>query len=459
MSLSIFEGMLGYLTDKMHNALRHLKGLNKLSEANIQEALKEVRSALLGADVHFKVVKDFIEKVSQACIGAEVLKSVSPSQQAIKIIHDELVRLLGGEEEALTTPKTPFNLLMVGLHGAGKTSSSAKLARFFTKQGLKPLLIACDVYRPAAIDQLAYLAKQENVACYLEKGHNDVLRIARNALTYAEEIGAQVLIFDTAGRLQIDEKLIQELKDLSKLIQPQETLLVADSALGQEAVNIAQQFHEAVGLTSILLTKLDGDAKGGAALSMKAMTGVPIKFVATGEKVGDFSRFHPERMAQRILGMGDIVSLVEQAQENLDENEMTRLQKRLEKGEMDLNDMLSQIRQLKKLGSMKTLAKMLPGMHKLEVGDKEQDKIKYQEAILSSMTPQERAKPKILNGSRRLRIAKGSGREVREVNQLVKQFEDMQKFLKSAKKGGGFKKIMEKMQSSPQGTGGFPFGM
>ncbi len=452
--------MLGYLTDKMHNALRHLKGLNKLSEDNIQEALKEVRSALLGADVHFKVVKDFIEKVKQACIGAEVLKSVSPTDQAIKIIHDELVSLLGGEEETFTTPKTPFNLLMVGLHGAGKTSSSAKLARFFAKQGLKPLLIACDVYRPAAMDQLEYLAQQENVACYAERGHQDVLRIARNALKYAEEVGAQVLIFDTAGRLQIDERLIEELKDLAKLIQPQETLLVADSALGQEAVNIAQHFHEAVGLTGILLTKLDGDAKGGAALSMKAMTGVPIKFVATGEKVGDFSRFHPERMAQRILGMGDIVSLVEQAQENLDENEMTRLQKRMEKGEMDLNDMLTQIRQLKKLGSMKTLAKMLPGMHKLEVGDKEQDKIKYQEAILSSMTPQERAKPKILNGSRRLRVAKGAGRDVREVNQLVKQFEDMQKLLKQSKKGGGLKKMLERFQSqgpSLGGRGGFPF--
>lgn len=452
--------MLGYLTDKMHGALRHLKGLHKLSEDNIQEALKEVRSALLGADVHFKVVRDFIEKVRQSCIGAEVLKSVSPTEQAIKIIHDELVSLLGGEAQAQNTlPQAPFRVLMVGLHGAGKTSSSAKLARFFSKQGLQPLLIACDVYRPAAIDQLEYLAKQEKVACYAERGHQDVMRIARNALAYAEGIGAKALVFDTAGRLQIDEKLIQELKDLSKLIQPQETLLVADSALGQEAVNIAQQFNEAVGLSAIMLTKLDGDAKGGAALSMKAMTGVPIKYVATGEKVGDFSRFHPERMAQRILGMGDIVSLVEQAQENLDENEMTRLQKRMEKGEMDLNDMLTQIRQLKKLGSMKTLAKMLPGMHKLEVGDKEQDKIKYQEAILSSMTPQERSKPKILNGSRRLRIAKGSGTEVRAVNQLLKQFEDMQKLLKQAKKAGGFQKMLERFQQGPSmpGKGGFPF--
>lgn len=453
--------MFGYLTDKMHHALRHLKGLNKLSEDNIQEALKEVRSALLGADVHFKVVRDFIEKVKQACLGAEVLKAVSPTDQAIKIIHDELVQLLGGEEETKDAlPQAPFRLLMVGLHGAGKTSSSAKLARFFSKQGLKPLLIACDVYRPAAIDQLEYLAKQENFPSYAERGHQDVLRIARNGLKYAEEVGAQVLIFDTAGRLQIDEKLIQELKDLRTLLQPQETLLVADSALGQEAVNIAQQFNEAVSLTAIMLTKLDGDAKGGAALSMKAMTGVPIKYVATGEKVGDFSRFHPERMAQRILGMGDIVSLVEKAQENLDEPEMTRLQKRLEKGEMDLNDMLSQIRQLKKLGSMKTLAKMLPGMHKMEIGDKEQEKIKHQEAILSSMTPQERAKPKILNGSRRLRIAKGAGREVREVNQLVKQFEDMQKMLKQAKKGGGFKKMLERFQSSGPslgGRGGLPF--
>lgn len=446
--------MLGYLTDKMGGALKRLQGLHKISESNMSQALDEVRAALLAADVHFKVTKDFIEKVRQACLGVDVIKSISPGQQAIKIIHDELVKLLG-EDTHLFTEATPAHILMVGLHGAGKTTSSAKLARFLTKKGLKPILIACDIYRPAAIDQLSILAKNEGFLFYADPNEKNVIKIAQSGLAYGKEQQATAFIFDTAGRLQIDQELIQELKDLKSYVQPQEILLVADSALGQEAVNVAKSFHEALGLSGIILTKLDGDARGGAALSMKSITGVPIKFMAMGEKMGDFSAFHPDRMAQRILGMGDVVSLVEKAQENLDQNEMMRLQERMMQGEMDLNDFLAQMKQLNKLGSLQSIAKLLPGMGKMQVGDKEQERMKRMQAIILSMTPRERKNPKILNGSRRLRIAKGSGTQVRDINLLLSQFEQMRKMLK-AMKGGGMKKMMQQFQNNPN-LGRLPF--
>lgn len=428
--------MLETLTNKMSTVLRSIRGLNRLTEDNVTEALKEVRMALLSADVHFKVAKEFIDTVRTECLGQSVINSVTPGQQMVKCIHDHLIVLLGEGATKLSTKK-PLHVLMVGLHGAGKTTTSAKLGRYLKKQGYNPILVACDVYRPAAIEQLRILAQQEQLQFYSQTDQTDVLKIAKEGLRAAQAAGATAIIFDTAGRLQIDTSMLDEIKALKSLIQPEEVLLVADSAMGQEAVNVAEQFHAAVTLTGIALTKLDGDARGGAALSMKSITGVPIKFMATGEKVADFDIFYPERMAQRILGMGDVVSLVEKAGEHMNEAQAKNLTEKLKKADFDLEDFLVQLRQIKKMGSLASLMKMIPGMGGMDIGPDAQEKFKRTEAIISSMTLKERRNPNLLDGNRRLRISRGSGTKVQDINQLLKQFLEMKKFMKSMKGLGG----------------------
>ena len=442
--------MFENLTDKLSKTLRNLRGVGKLSEDNISDALGEVRKALLSADVHFKTEREFVEEVKVACLGQDVLKSVSPGQQVVKIIHDELVKLLGEGSTGLKEDQ-PLRVLMVGLHGAGKTTTSAKLAKRMAKNGRTPMLIACDVYRPAAIDQLEFLAKQENFSCYLDRENKDVPSIARAGWEESKKNGSDIIIFDTAGRLQIDDDLVSELEALKREVDPHEILLVADAALGQEAVNVAKTFHERLNLTGIVLTKVDGDARGGAALSMKKVTGAPIKFMGVGEKIDEFEVFYPDRLASRILGMGDVVSLVEKAQENRDEEESMRMAEKMLKAEFDFEDFLSQMKQMKKMGSMGSIAKMLPGMGNVKVGDKEEASLGRNEAIILSMTKEERRLPRILAGSRRKRIAEGSGVQIKDVNQLIKQFSQMQKMMKKMK-GGKMKKLM----SSCGGGEGMP---
>ncbi|AWI10372.1 signal recognition particle protein [Ereboglobus luteus] len=445
--------MFESLTDKLSQALRNLRGVGKLSEENMAEALKEVRAALLGADVHFKVAREFVERVQQQCVGREVLKGVSPGQQIVKIINDELVRLLGEGATELSAAR-PLRVLMVGLHGSGKTTSSAKLAKLLKKRGYRPMVVACDIYRPAAIDQLEILAKAEEVAFYADRNSKDVPAIGAAALEAAREATCDAIIFDTAGRLQIDETLIDEVKKLRARVQPDEVFLVADGALGQEAVNVAKAFNDALQLTGLILTKLDGDARGGAALSIKSITGVPIKFVGTGEKTENFEIFYPDRLASRILGMGDVVSLVERAQENIDQKEAEKMAEKLRKADFNLEDFLGQMRQIKKMGSMESIMGMLPGMNGVKLDGDAEKQMARTEAIILSMTPQERRKPELLNGSRRLRIANGAGVKIIEVNQLMKQFQQMQKMMKMLKGGGG-RKMMRQMQAM-QAKGGMP---
>lgn len=446
--------MFESLTDKLGSALRNLRGVGRLSEDNMADALKEVRTALLSADVHFKVAREFIDRVQTACLGQEVLKSVTPGQQIIKIIHDELVQLLGEGTTELSA-KRPLKILMVGLHGSGKTTSTAKLGKLLKKKGARPFVVACDVQRPAAIDQLEILAQQEELAFYGDRVSKDVPAIGSKALDLALAQNADVILFDTAGRLQIDTDLIEEVKTLRARVQPDEILLVADGALGQEAVNVAKAFHEALGLTGLILTKLDGDARGGAALSIKSITGVPIKYVGTGEKTSDFDTFYPDRLASRILGMGDVVSLVEKAQENIDQKEAERMAEKMRKAEFDLDDFLAQMQQVKKMGSMQSIMGMIPGMSGVQLPDDADRQMKRTEAIIQSMTKQERRKPQILNGSRRQRIANGAGVKIVEVNQLLKQFQQMQKMMKMMK-GGGSKKMMRQMEAMRGKGGGFP---
>ncbi|HEX7632495.1 MAG TPA: signal recognition particle receptor subunit alpha, partial [Lacunisphaera sp.] len=346
--------MFESLTDKLTGALRNLRGFGQLSEANMAEALKEVRAALLAADVHFKVAREFIDRVQAECVGQQVLKSVTPGQQVVKIIHDELVKLLG-EGTTELNPKRPLKILMVGLHGSGKTTSTAKLGKLLKKKGARPFVVAGDIYRPAAIDQLEILAKQEELGFYADRNSKDVPAIGAAALEAATQQNADVILFDTAGRLQIDADLIEEVKKLQARVQPDEVLLVADGALGQEAVNVAKAFHDALRLTGLILTKLDGDARGGAALSIKSVTGVPIKFIGTGEKTADFEPFYPDRLASRILGMGDVVSLVEKAQETIDQKEAERMAEKMRKADFNLEDFLTQMQQVKKMGSMQSI--------------------------------------------------------------------------------------------------------
>jgi len=446
--------MFESLTEKLTGALRNLRGVGTLSENNMAEALKEVRAALLSADVHFKVAREFIDRVQAACVGQAVLKSVTPGQQIIKIINDELVKLLG-EGTTELNPKRPLKVLMVGLHGSGKTTSTAKLGKLLKKRGARPFVVACDIYRPAAIDQLEILAKQEELGFYADRNSKDVPAIGKKALETALAANADVILFDTAGRLQIDTDLIAEVQKLKATVQPDEIILVADGALGQEAVNVAKTFHDALGLTGLILTKLDGDARGGAALSIKSVTGVPIKFIGTGEKTADFEQFHPDRLASRILGMGDVVSLVEKAQETIDAKEAERMAEKMRKADFNLEDFLAQMQQVKKMGSMQSIMGMMPGMSGVELPGDADKQMKRTEAIIQSMTVQERRKPGILNGNRRVRIAKGAGVELIEVNRLIKQFEQMQKFMKMMK-GGNQRKLMQQMQAM-KGRGGMPF--
>ena len=437
--------MFDSLSEKLQSAFRNLRGLGKISESNIDEALREVRLALLEADVNFKVAKEFIARVKEKAMGEEVLTSVTPGQQIIKFIHDELVQLLGSTNARLEVGGNPSCLMLCGLHGAGKTTSAGKLAKLLKKQGRSPMLVAADVYRPAAMEQLATLGQQVEVPVYVRKEEKDVLKIARGALEEARAQNLNTLIFDTAGRLQIDDELIQELVRLSDLTKPQEILLVLDAATGQEAVSVATHFDEALGITGSILTKLDGDARGGAALSMKSVTGRPIKFVGVGEKLDEFEAFHPERMAGRILGMGDVVSLVEKAAETIEEDEARRMEEKMRKGTFTLEDFLEQMKAMKKLGPLENVMGMLPGGDEmlknadLSKGEKE---MRRMEGLICAMTLKERRAPDILNASRRKRIAAGSGVTVTEVNTMLNKFYEMQNMMK---KMGKLQKMMTKM--------------
>src|SRR5712672_3472752 len=437
--------MFDSLSEKLQNAFRNLRGLGKISEENAGDALREVRLALLEADVNFKVARDFIERVKAKSLGQEVVQSIQPGQQIIKIIHDEMVELLGSENASLQLSGNPSCVMMVGLHGSGKTTSSGKLARLLHKQGRTPLLVAADVYRPAAMDQLETLGRQLDLPVFVQRGETDVLKIARGALEFARANNRNTLIFDTAGRLQIDEPLVQELVRLRDLIKPQETLLVLDAATGQEAVNVAAHFDQALNITGSILTKLDGDARGGAAMSLKSVTHKPIKFAGIGEKLDEFEPFHPERMASRILGMGDVVSLVEKAAEAVSEDEMKRMEEKMRKGEFSLEDFLDQLRQMKKLGSLESIVGMLPGGSEMLKGadlGKQEAEFRRMEGIICSMTLQERRSPQILNAKRRIRIAKGSGVTVTDVNSLLNKFGQMQQMMK---KFGKFQRMMGRM--------------
>ena len=445
--------MFDTLSGKLQNAFKNLRGLGKISEENVGDSLREVRMALLEADVNFKVARDFIDRVKAKSLGQEVIQSIQPGQQIIKIIHDELVDLLGSEHAGLELGGSPACLMLVGLHGSGKTTSSAKLARLIQRQGRQPLLVGVDVYRPAAMDQLDTLGKQLQVPVFLKRNEKDVLAIARAALEHAKAEHRNVVIFDTAGRLQIDEPLVQELVRLRDLIKPTETLLVLDAATGQEAVNVATHFDRALNITGAILTKLDGDARGGAALSLKAVTNKPIKFAGIGEKPEDFEAFHPERMASRILGMGDVVSLVEKAAEAVDLEDAKRMEEKMRKGQFTLEDFLEQLRQMKKMGPLESIVNMLPGGSEMLKGadmTKQEKEFRRMEGIICGMTLQERRTPQILNAKRRMRIAKGSGVTVTEVNTVLNKFSEMQQMMK---KMGKFQKMMARM------GGGMPPGM
>jgi signal recognition particle subunit SRP54 len=431
--------MFGRLSDKLQDVFKNLRGQGKISESNVTDALREVRLALLDADVHFQVAKDFIAKVKEKALGEAVLRSVTPGQQIVKIFHEELCALLGGNAAELNLDK-PARILIVGLNGAGKTTSSAKLARLLKSQGRSPLLIACDLHRPAAIDQLAVLGGQIDVPVFRpEKGETYVLKVANQSLDWCAATGGNVQIFDTAGRQELDEPLIEELKQLRDFLQPQEILIVCDAATGQQAVSVAERFHAALGLTGIILTKLDGDARGGAALSLRSVTGQPIKFAGVGEKLEQFEVFHPDRLAGRILGMGDVVSLVEKAAEAISEDDARRMEQKLRTASFDLTDFLQQFKMLKRMGPLENILGMIPGMDKIKDSSVDENQLKRVEAIILSMTPQERTRPDILNARRRQRIARGSGVSVSEVNNLILRFNQMRKMMKNM---GAMKKLM-----------------
>lgn len=430
--------MFSSLAENLDKTFRNLRGVGRISEKNISDALREIRLSLLEADVEYKVAQNFIEKIKKKAKGEEVLKSIKPGEQIVKIFHDELTQLLGGDNAPLDL-NPPARILLCGLNGAGKTTTAGKLALRLKKDGRRPLLVACDLYRPAAIDQLATIAEQVGVPCYTpEAGEKKVVKVARDALKWAERQSGSLLIFDTAGRQEIDLALLEELKALHRFLKPKETLLVADAATGQQAVSVAKTFDDAVNLSGIILTKLDGDARGGAALSMRSVTGKPIKYIGEGEKLDQLAEFHPERMAGRILDMGDTVSMVEQVAEKIDEEQAARAAKRLEKGRFDFNDFLEQMKMLQNLGPLEGLLGMLPGFSKIKkqlpASALDPKRIKHMEAIVLSMTPRERGKPELIKGTRRKRIANGSGRSLIEVNQLLKQFGQMRKMMKSKSK-------------------------
>jgi len=430
--------MFESLSDRLDKAFKLLKGHGYITEINVAETLKDVRKALLDADVSYKVAKDFTDQVKVKALGQNVLTSVSPGQLMVKIVHDELALLMGGDKVDVNLKGSPAIILMSGLQGSGKTTFSAKLANYLhTKKGKSPMLVACDIYRPAAIDQLKVLGEQIGVEVYAEPENKDAVKIARNALNYAKDRGFNVLIIDTAGRLAIDEQMMNEISSLKQSLNPHETLFVVDSMTGQDAVNTAKTFNERLDFDGVILTKLDGDTRGGAALTIRSVVNKPIKFVGIGEKMDAIDMFYPERMADRILGMGDIVSLVERAQEQYDEVEARKLQKKLAKDQFNFNDFIDQIRQIKKMGNVKDLMSMIPGMGKaMKDVDIDENAFKGIEAIIQSMTPFERENPAVLNGTRRKRIAQGSGTDIQEVNRLIKQFDDTRKMMKMLTTGG-----------------------
>ncbi|MBZ4653849.1 MAG: signal recognition particle protein [Peptococcaceae bacterium] len=443
-----FEG----LAEKLQGIFKNLRGKGKISEKDVTEAMREIRMALLEADVNYKVVKDFVNRVKERAVGVEVLESLTPGQQVIKVVHDEMTQLMGGTQSKINlASKPPTIVMMVGLQGSGKTTSSGKLARLFKKQGRRPLLVACDIYRPAAIKQLQVLGEQQEIPVFFMGDKQNPVDIAKAARAYAENQGHDLMIVDTAGRLHIDDALMSELENIKANIRPHEILLVVDAMTGQDAVNVAETFNARLGLDGVILTKLDGDTRGGAALSVKAVTGKPIKFVGMGEKLDALEPFYPDRMASRILGMGDVLTLIEKAQANFDAKKAEELERKLRKAEFTLEDFLDQIQQMKSMGPLSELMGMLPGMGQMkalkgmEISEKD---VKHTEAIIRSMTREERRHPEIINGSRRKRIALGSGTSVQEVNKLLKQFDQAQKMMKQiaqmqqgAKSGkkGGFK--------------------
>jgi signal recognition particle subunit SRP54 len=443
--------MFENLSEKLERSFKLLKGQGKITEINVAETLKEVRRALLDADVNFKTAKEFTETVKAKALGQNVLTSVSPGQLMIKIVHDELALLMGGSMADINLKGNPSVILMSGLQGSGKTTFSGKLANHLkTKRGKNPLLVACDVYRPAAIDQLHVLGEQIGVKVYSDKENKNPVQIALNAIREAKVNGHNVVIIDTAGRLAVDEEMMNEIAEVKKAVNPDEILFVVDAMTGQDAVNTAKAFNDRLDFNGVVLTKLDGDTRGGAALSIKSVVNKPIKFVGTGEKPDALDVFYPERMADRILGMGDIVSLVERAQEQYDEEQAKKLQKKIAKNQFDFEDFLDQIRQIKKMGNIKDLLGMLPGMGKmLKDIDIDDDAFKGVEAIILSMTPEERSNPALLNGSRKTRIAKGSGTNIQEVNKLLKQFDDMKKMMRLMNDKNKMSKLMRNMPKQP----------
>ena len=449
--------MLDNLGSRFQEIFKKVRGHGKLSESNIKDALREVKMSLLEADVNYKVVKDFTAKIQEKAIGTDVLKGINPGQQFIKIVNDELVELLGGTNARLTKGvRNPTVLMLAGLQGAGKTTFAAKLGNYLKKQDEKVLMVGADVYRPAAIKQLQVLGEQTGIEVYSEENHQDAVGICERGLAKAKELGSTYMIVDTAGRLHIDEKLMDELKEIKRLTRPQEILLVVDAMIGQDAVNLAESFNNVLNIDGVVLTKLDGDTRGGAALSIKAVVGKPIKFVGVGEKIDDIELFHPERLVSRILGMGDVVSLVEKAQSAIDEEDAKSLEEKIRTQKFDLGDFLKQLQNIKKLGSLGSILKMIPGMGQigdLAPAEKEMKKV---EAIIQSMTKEERKKPEILKASRKQRIAKGSGTEVADINRLLKQFEQMKAMMKMF--SGGKMPSLPSFGGFKGGKGGkFPF--
>ncbi|MFO7702197.1 signal recognition particle protein [Psychroflexus maritimus] len=440
--------MFDSLSDKLDKALHVLKGHGQITEVNVAETLKEVRRALVDADVNFKIAKNFTNTVKEKALGQDVLKSLKPNQLMVKIVKDELTQLMGGDTAGINLSGKPSLILMAGLQGSGKTTFSGKLANFLkNKKTKKPLLVACDVYRPAAIDQLHVVGEQIGVEVFSNKEEKNPVKIAESAIDHAKANGHNVVIIDTAGRLAVDEKMMDEISDIHQAIQPEETLFVVDSMTGQDAVNTAKAFNDRLNFDGVILTKLDGDTRGGAAISIKSVVDKPIKFIGTGEKMDAIDVFHPSRMADRILGMGDVVSLVERAQEQYDEEEARKIQKKIAKNKFGFDDFLKQIQQVKKMGNMKDLMGMIPGAGKMMKNmDIDDDAFKHIEAIIHSMTPLERENPKMINASRKRRIGKGSGTSVQEVNQLLKQFTQMSKMMKMMQGGGG-KKMMQMMKN------------
>ena len=437
-----FEG----LSSRLQEITKKIKGEARITESNMKDMLREVKLALLEADVNYKIVKEFISNVQEKALGQDVMKSLKPGEQVVKIVRDEMTELLGGTESKINiSPNPPTVIMLVGLQGSGKTTTAGKLANILRKQGKKPLLVACDVYRPAAIKQLQVVGGQLNIPVYSEENSKDVVAIAKRAISTAISKLNDVVILDTAGRLHVDEELMQELQNVKKSVKPHEILLVVDAMTGQDAVNVAADFNEKVGIDGVILTKLDGDTRGGAALSVKKVTGAPIKFAGVGEKLSELEVFYPDRMASRILGMGDVLSIIEKAEASLDLEEAEKIEAQLKKNRFDLNDYLAQLKQVKKMGSLSSILKMIPGMNKLkdiQIDDKELDKI---ESIINSMSAEERANPRILNGSRRKRIASGSGRQVSEINRFMESFEMTQKMMKQMNNKGSMRKMMKGM--------------